>query len=49
VITTNGVSSSVIPPLHAATTYDVTITSTPDLPGGCSGLVTAALGSFTTQ
>ncbi|HTD34107.1 MAG TPA: hypothetical protein VK665_10630 [Candidatus Elarobacter sp.] len=49
VITTNGVSSSVIPPLRAATTYGVTITSTPTLPGGCSGLVTAALGSFTTQ
>jgi hypothetical protein len=49
VVTTNGVSSSVIPLLRAATTYDVSVSSTPPLPGGCSGSVTAALGSFTTQ
>jgi len=49
VITANGVSSSVIPPLRSATAYTVTISATPTLPGGCPGLVTAALGSFTTQ
>jgi hypothetical protein len=49
VITTNGLSSSVIPPLHGATTYTVTVRAAPTLPGGCPGSVSAALGSFTTQ
>ncbi len=49
VITANGVSSSVIPQLRSATTYAVTISAMPTLPGGCPGSVTAALGSFTTQ
>ncbi|HEX3464442.1 MAG TPA: hypothetical protein VHS78_10385 [Candidatus Elarobacter sp.] len=51
VITTNNVSSSVIPTLHGATTYTVTVSATPYLPGSavCQGLVTATLGSFTTQ
>jgi hypothetical protein len=51
VITANGVSSSVIPPLRGATTYAVTVSATPPLPGSavCQGFVSAALGSFTTQ
>jgi hypothetical protein len=49
VITANGGSSSVIPQLRSATTYTVTISAAPTLPGGCPGLVTATLGSFTTQ
>jgi hypothetical protein len=51
VVTANGVSSSVIPPLRGATTYAVTVSATPQLPGSavCQGFVSAALGSFTTQ
>jgi hypothetical protein len=49
VVTANGVSSSVIPQLRSATSYTVTISATPTLPGGCPGSVTATLGSFTTQ
>lgn len=49
VVTTNGVSSSVIPPLQRATTYAVTVTATPEVSPTCTGSVTAALGSFTTQ
>ncbi|HTD37326.1 MAG TPA: hypothetical protein VK669_07420 [Candidatus Limnocylindrales bacterium] len=49
VITTNGVSSSVIPQLQSGTTYAVTVSATPALPGGCAGSVSASLGSFTTQ
>ena len=49
VITTNGVSSSVIPQLQSGTTYAVTVSAAPTLPGGCTGAVSASLGSFTTQ
>jgi len=49
VITANGVSSSVIPQLQSGTTYAVTVSAAPTLPGGCAGAVSASLGSFTTQ
>ena len=49
VITTNGVSSSVVPQLQSGTTYAVTVSAAPALPGGCAGAVSASLGSFTTQ
>lgn len=49
VITTNGVSSSVIPALGSATTYAVTVSATPQISAACQGFISAALGSFTTQ
>ena len=51
VITSNGVSSSVIPLLRGGTTYAVSVSATPEVPGSavCQGFVSATLGSFATR